>query len=215
VTRELLTKGRPGNAGSASRAPASPGPATAAVAAQMLGLQRSVGNRVVVAQSGRIQAKLMVGSAYDPAERQADEVAHAVMRQLGGASAHEPEEMAEGGATTLRRAVLAPVGMDAPIGVDGGELSSDVASTIQSERGRGQALPDPVRAPFERAFATDLSGVRVHNDSRSSELNRAVSAKAFTIGSDIFLGAGQYRPNSRDGQQLLAHEVTHTIQQGG
>ncbi len=185
---------------------------TASVAAEMLGLQRRAGNRVAVVRAGQIQAKLMVGSAYDPAERQADQVAHEVMRQLRSGSSTQLDEVAES-EPAVRRAVLAG-GVTAPIGVDGGELDAHLAGTIQSERGRGLPLPGAVLQPFERALGADLSGVRVHNDTRSAELNRAVSAKAFTIGSDIFLGAGQYKPNSADGQELLAHEVTHTIQQG-
>lgn len=172
-----------------------------ALVSQILGLQRSAGNRVA-----RIQCKLMVGSAYDPAERQADEIAHHVMRQLGSTGTEHVDEFDQPG---LQRAAQ-PGGA---IGLEGGETSPELARSIESQRGSGRPLPDPVLRPFESAFGTDLSGVRVHSDSQSAELNRAVSARAFTIGSDIFLGAGQYRPASRDGQELLAHEVTHTIQQ--
>lgn len=186
----------------------------ASVAAEMLGLQRSAGNRVAVVRAGQIQAKLMVGSAYDPAERQADEVAHEVMRQLHGGTTTQLDEVAESAPAVRRAALPAADGLNAPIGIGGGELDAHVAGTIQSERGRGNPLPAPVLRPFERALGADLSSVRVHTDTRSAELNRAVSAKAFTIGSDIFLGAGQYQPNSHAGQELLAHEVTHTIQQG-
>jgi hypothetical protein len=186
----------------------------AAAAAEMLGLQRRVGNQVALTQVPRIQAKLLVGSAYDPAERQADEIAHHVMRHMGGGSEgrHDDVEV-EAEPPPLRRAVMSPDGLGAPVGLDGGEVDPAVASSIQAARGRGHGLPEPVLRPFERAFGTDLSGVRVHHDNRASELNRAVSARAFTLGSDIFLGAGQYRPDSASGQELLAHEVTHTIQQ--
>jgi hypothetical protein len=179
---------------------------------EMLRLQRSVGNRVATAQAPLIQAKLLVGSAYDPAERQADEVAHQVMRQLSDGRVGEFDEVAMD-APVIQRVVQAPGGLEAPIGLDGGEVSSQLAGSIDAERGRGYALPTPLRQPFERAFGTDLSAVRVHHDERSSALNRAVSARAFTIGSDIFLGASQYQPTTKAGQELLAHELTHTIQQ--
>jgi hypothetical protein len=178
----------------------------------MLELQRRVGNRTAVTQVGRIQAKLLVGSAYDPAERQADEIAHHVMRQLSGGGASQLDEV-DGDHPALRRAVLSHDGLDGPVGLEGGELAPHVAHSIQAARGGGHGLPEPVLRPFERAFGADLSDVRVHHDNRASELNQAVSARAFTLGSDIFLGAGQYRPESRSGQELLAHEVTHTIQQ--
>jgi hypothetical protein len=186
--------------------------ASSTLVAEMLSLQRTVGNRVATAQAPIIQAKLLVGSAYDPAERQADEVAHQVMRQLSSGGGRDFDEipMEE---PVVQRAVHAHGGLEAPIGLDGGEVGSQLSSSIQSERGRGHALPTPLRQPFERAFGTDLSSVRVHHDERSSELNRAVSARAFTIGNDIFLGASQYQPSTTSGQELLAHELTHTIQQ--
>jgi Domain of unknown function (DUF4157) len=195
-----------------ARRPAPGGLASAALVTEMLSLQRTVGNRVATAQAPLIQAKLMVGSATDAAERQADEVAHQVMRQLRSGGAGEFDGIDSEG-PALQRAVSAHGGLEAPIGLEGGEVSSQLAGSIQSERGRGHALPTTLRQPFEQAFGADLSAVRVHHDDRSSELNRAVSARAFTIGSDIFLGASQYQPSTTSGQELLAHELTHTIQQ--
>lgn len=199
--------------GAPSRARFQPVPATAGVARQLLELQRTAGNRVATAQATRVQAKLLVGSVADPAERQADEVAREVMRHItaGGTSAAAGPEVDEDG-PGLRRAVSEFA--SAAIGPEGGETSPELSASIQSERGRGESLAPAVRQPFERAFGADLSNVRVHSDDRSAELNRAVSARAFTTGSDIFFGAGQYRPESRAGQELLAHELTHTIQQG-
>jgi hypothetical protein len=68
---------------------------------------------------------------------------------------------------------------------------------------------------MEGAFGADFSGVRVHTDSKSDSLNRSVQAKAFTTGSDIFFRSGTYQPASSGGQELLAHELTHVVQQGG
>lgn len=213
MVRNRLPRGVVGEARSVAPEAASARLASAFIpagAAELLGLQRQAGNQATLAHVG-LQAKLLVGSAYDPAERQADEIAHHVMRQLrGGDGGSHADEVAEGDAS-LRRVVEAA----GPIGLAGGEVSSEVASSIQSERGRGHALPATVLQPFERAFGTDLTSVRVHHDDRSSELNRAVSARAFTVGSDIFLGASQYSPSTQAGQELLAHEVTHTIQQRG
>jgi hypothetical protein len=94
------------------------------------------------------------------------------------------------------------------------EVNSEVEEGIQSQRGGGNALPEAVRGSMEGAFGADFSGVRVHTDSTSDMLNRSVGAKAFTQGSDIFFKSGAFEPGSSDGQQLLAHELTHTIQQG-
>ncbi|HMO60353.1 MAG TPA: DUF4157 domain-containing protein, partial [Roseiflexaceae bacterium] len=76
--------------------------------------------------------------------------------------------------------------------------------------GSGAPLDTPTRTRMESAFDTDLSGVRLHTDSESAQLNRSVGAKAFTIGSDIFFGQGAAPSDSK----LLAHEMTHVVQQG-
>ncbi|MFQ5433400.1 MAG: DUF4157 domain-containing protein [Anaerolineae bacterium] len=100
-------------------------------------------------------------------------------------------------------------------GYGGGEISTDIEQSIQSARGSGQSLPSNVRAPMENAFGTDFSGVKVHTDSQSDTLNQSLQARAFTTGQDIFFRQGEYNPGSSGGQELLAHELTHVVQQGG
>ena len=95
------------------------------------------------------------------------------------------------------------------------DASSDLEQAISQARGKGQALDDCVRQPMEQAFGTDFSHVRVHTGGQSDQLNRAIQAKAFTTGQDIFFSQGAYAPTSRGGQELLAHELTHVIQQAG
>ncbi|KAA3653962.1 MAG: DUF4157 domain-containing protein, partial [Chloroflexi bacterium] len=97
----------------------------------------------------------------------------------------------------------------------GGEISAEVEQSIQSAQGAGQPLADNVRAPMENAFSADFSGVKVHTDSQSDTLNQSLQARAFTTGKDIFFRQGEYNPGSSSGKELLAHELTHTIQQGG
>ncbi len=80
-------------------------------------------------------------------------------------------------------------------------------------RSPGQPLDTATCAFMEPRFGHDFSGVRVHNDARAAESARAVNALAYTVGRDVVFGAGQYAPHSRAGQRLLAHELTHTIQQ--
>ena len=79
----------------------------------------------------------------------------------------------------------------------------------------GQPLDPGARAFMESRFGHDFSRVRVHTDARAAESARAVDALAYTVGRDVVFGAGQYAPGIREGQRLLAHELTHTIQQGG
>ena len=68
---------------------------------------------------------------------------------------------------------------------------------------------------MENAFSVDFSGVRVHTDSQASEMNRGINAKAFTHGNDVYFGEGQYAPDTYSGKNLLAHELTHVVQQEG
>ena len=95
------------------------------------------------------------------------------------------------------------------------EVSPEVEQAIQRARGRGQALGGEVRAQMEPAFGADFSGVRVHTDSEADKLNRALSARAFTTGRDIFFRRGAYNPGSSSGRELLAHELAHVVQQMG
>ena len=99
-------------------------------------------------------------------------------------------------------------------GMEGGDVDADVARSIQSARGGGRPLHDGVRSSMERGFGADFSGVRVHTGGQADALNRSLNARAFTTGSDIFFGQGQYNPGSTGGQELIAHELTHTVQQG-
>ncbi|MEH2313517.1 MAG: DUF4157 domain-containing protein [Nostoc sp.] len=91
----------------------------------------------------------------------------------------------------------------------------DIEASINQARGGGQAMADNIRHPMEVAFGTDFSGVKVHTDGKSDQLNRSIQARAFTTGQDVFFRQGEYNPGSRGGQELLAHELTHVVQQNG
>ncbi len=99
---------------------------------------------------------------------------------------------------------------------DGGfEVGGEIENTIQAERGGGQAMGEQARGFFESGMGHDFSNVKVHDDSTADQLNQSVSARAFTIGSDIFFRSGEYQPESQAGRELMAHELTHVVQQGG
>ncbi|HYP01209.1 MAG TPA: DUF4157 domain-containing protein [Pyrinomonadaceae bacterium] len=80
-------------------------------------------------------------------------------------------------------------------------------------QGGGASLPQSARAFFEPRFGHDFTHVRVHTDARADEMARAINARAFTVGQDIGFRAGEYQPDSFEGRKLLAHELTHTLQQ--
>ncbi len=86
---------------------------------------------------------------------------------------------------------------------------------LQQAKRRGQPLDKKLQAKMGAAMGADFSGVRVHTDTQSQHLNQAVQAKAFTTGQDVFFNQGQYKPSSQEGQELIAHELTHVVQQKG
>jgi hypothetical protein len=94
-------------------------------------------------------------------------------------------------------------------------VAPEVSYGIQSARGRGEPLPEGIRAPMERAFGVNFGQTRVHTDEKADALAKNLNARAFTTGSDIFFGKHHYNPTSSEGRQVLAHELTHVVQQGG
>ena len=86
---------------------------------------------------------------------------------------------------------------------------------IQSLKGGGQPLPPNQRTFYESRMGHDFSGVRIHADSKAADTARSINAKAFTLGQDVVFGAGEYAPGAHNGRKLLAHELTHVVQQNG
>ena len=94
------------------------------------------------------------------------------------------------------------------------EVTPAMQSRIDGLRGGGQPLPESERAFFEPRFGRDFGQVRIHTDAGAAESARMVNARAFTVGRNIVLGAGEYAPGTTGGRRLLAHELTHVVQQG-
>jgi len=110
----------------------------------------------------------------------------------------------------------ADVQRQAPVGLQGGTVEGGLQSQIDSARsGGGQALDKGVGSQLGSAMGADFSGVKVHADTQADTLNRSLSAKAFTLGNDVFFSKGAYAPGTHSGKELLAHELTHVVQQGG
>ncbi len=101
-----------------------------------------------------------------------------------------------------------------PIGLEGGQVSGDLQHQIDSAKGGGQPLDKGTGSQIGGALGADFSNVHVHTDSKSNEINQSLSAKAFTTGSDIFFSQGAYNPGTHGGKELIAHELTHVVQQG-
>lgn len=97
---------------------------------------------------------------------------------------------------------------------DDGATGHPIENTLQSSKGGGSPLDNNTRGEMESGFGADFSGVRVHNDSAAVQMNQQLGAQAFTSGNDIYFNEGKYNPGSDSGKHLLAHELTHTVQQG-
>lgn len=85
---------------------------------------------------------------------------------------------------------------------------------LSSSKGQGSAMPESTQQFMERRFNADFSGVRIHTGSHAENMSNSINAQAFTHGNDIYFNNGKYSPGTNDGGTLLAHELTHTIQQG-
>lgn len=99
--------------------------------------------------------------------------------------------------------------------MEGGAVHPGVEQAIASSRGSGASLDRGVQEKFAPRLGDSLSDVRVHADSTADALARSVSARAFATGSDVYFAAGEYKPGTSDGDRLLAHELTHVVQQRG
>lgn len=197
----------------------------------LLRLQQRLGNQAVQrVLENRIQPKLQVGRDGDKYEQEADRVARRVM------SMRRPQTFpgSEKGAQVDRIQRMCPRCRDRlaagkPLNcteceeeLQGRGVAQDVQSvggglerSIRSPSGGGQPLSRELRSFFEPRFGADFGSVAVHTDSESAGMNEELGARAFTYGNDIFLGRGEFRPRTTEGRELLAHELVHTIQQGG
>ena len=175
-----------------------------------------------------VQAKLVVGPVNDPYEQEADRVADHVMRMPDTEVAttsekdpgpvvqrlctdcedeeqvqRQPEDEEEEEIQTKREG-----------GPTGGEVSAKQTAEIESIKTGGEPLHPASRNFFEQRFGHDFSNVRIHSDDRAAQSAKGIHAQAYTTGHHIVFGAGHYSPDTHAGQKLLAHELTHVIQQG-
>lgn len=181
----------------------------------------------------RPQTKLTISQPGDIYEQEADKVAQQVMQSISEPVNQQsiqrqerPEEEEElqmkslDNTTLQRQEVLEEEELQMKPIVqrqsNGGMVAaSDLEASINQAKGGGQPLADNIKEPMEQAFGADFSGVKVHTDAKSDQLNQSIQARAFTTGPDVFFRQGEYNPGSKEGQELLAHELTHVVQQNG
>lgn len=147
----------------------------------------------------------------DDAEKMQEAIGEEALADAGESASEE-----EGGADPTLES-YEPVEKEPPPPVQAKResVSSDgLEHNLQSAQSSGQPLDKPIRSEMEHHFQRDLSGVRIHTDGSSAQMNKGLGARAFTQGNHIYFNAGQYEPDSASGKHLLTHELTHTIQQG-
>lgn len=182
----------------ARRTPAAPALSPANALRQRLGNQ---GTQALVARSAsagpahQVQRMTTVGAPNDPAELEARATASTVMRM----EAPVPADVAGTAPASVQRAPPSAAAAPAEVRID---------------TSGGAPLPSAVRGFMEPRFGADFSGVRVHTGEAAAAQSAQLNARAFAVGSHVFFGRGQYQPATAEGRELIAHELTHTIQQG-
>ncbi len=147
-----------------------------------------------------IQPKLEISQPNDRSEQQADKVAAGVTK----------------GDTNLSKTALEQPVADISTKSEGSGMTTTPGfdQQLQGTKGQGQKLDTGVKSEMENHLGSDLSGVNIHTGGNAKSMSEDINAKAFTHGQDVYFNQGQYNPASVEGKSLLAHELTHTVQQG-
>ena len=142
-----------------------------------------------------------------------------LQRAMAPAAAPTPAETTVTPEEDLKKDDCGPpmlAGMQQKSADGSGPAPANVQATVDRARaGGGAPLSPETRADMEGRLGRDFGGVRVHSGGAAAAAAQAVGAKAFTVGNDVFFGAGRYGPQTDGGRRLLAHELVHTVQQGG
>ncbi|MBC8754325.1 DUF4157 domain-containing protein [Kordia sp. YSTF-M3] len=178
-----------------------------------------------------IQAKLTIGKSNDKYEKEADQVADKVMRMpTGNQSQTVQRKCNKCNEDKLQMkplaASLSPIIQRQEVKQDEEEIlqmkgnenkspSAALASSLQKSKGGGQAMDASTQNSMGNSIGADFSKVKIHTNENAVQMNRSLSAKAFTNGNDIYFNSGQYNPKSSGGKHLLAHELAHVVQQKG
>ncbi len=139
-----------------------------------------------------VQTKLTIGRRGDKFEREADSIAENVVQKKAVGNVTQTASQTDQVSRT----------------------TSSLERNLAGSKGRGAPLDDRTRAGMEDKFGVDFRGVKIHTDSDAVRMNKSLGAQAFANGNDIYFDSGKYSPRSKGGIRLLAHELTHVVQQG-
>jgi hypothetical protein len=180
-----------------------------------LHLQRRIGNEALqwllqANAAGAIQARLTISQPQDQHEQEADRVSEQIMRM--------PEPQRADGTHTGHQTAQTSNGLERVHAKRAEPGDADNASALPLVQDAlcspGRPLDAKTREFFEPRFGYDLGEVRVHTGEKAEQSASAIGAAAYTAGTEIVFGSGRYAPETSEGKHLLAHELTHTIQQG-
>jgi hypothetical protein len=179
-----------------------------------------------------IQPKLKIGQPDDKNEKEADAVADRVMNMHQSASMQmqpleevellqpklmmhpisEGKDIIQMKCTECEEEEMLQTKSKQPVKSD--NISDYTRSQINNTRGFGMPMDKQTRSFMENRFGDNFTNIKIHTNNTAVGLNRDLNSRAFTVGNDIYFDKGNYNPASSEGKRLLAHELTHTIQQG-
>jgi hypothetical protein len=168
-----------------------------------------------------VQPKLMIGKSNDKYEQEADSVAERIMQMPGPSLQNvitgKPTLPSFSPARQISRVVQNQEKDDEEIvqskSISNFDQINQFSENGLSSLGNGKPMPKETRSFFETRFGNDFSNVRIFDSPKAGQMAKRFNAKAFTVGGNIVMGTGFYTPESIKGKHLLAHELTHTIQQ--
>jgi hypothetical protein len=165
-----------------------------------------------------IQAKLTIGQPNDKYEQEADRLAAKVVKQIHAPQTKQPDQCesiqkSQMGSPDYEEKLTRKPTVQQLSNEGRTATTPTLESSIAQAKSGGEKLPENVRKPMEKAFYIDFSDVRIHTNAKSNYLNQVIRSRAFTSKNDIFFRYGNYNPSSRKGQELIAHELTHVVQQ--
>jgi hypothetical protein len=158
-------------------------------------------------------SSLKVSSPSDPAEKEAEATARKILRMPEPARGPAPRFTSP----YIARFAAVPIGRCSPrlARKDEGQpdASANINAQIAASQASGGPLPHGVRRFMEPRFRADFGHVRIHTGNQAARLSSALGARAFTVGDQVFFGKDRFKPETEEGRELIAHELTHTMQQ--
>ncbi|KQT17903.1 hypothetical protein ASG31_03965 [Chryseobacterium sp. Leaf404] len=174
-----------------------------------------------------IQKKLSIGSSHDSFETEADSVAEKIVNtssfSVQRSSLLQPADMIVNNVNAVQRKCshceeeekLRKKSSGGAAQPNTNLAPAHIENQIYSSQGSGQTMDKGTKNFMETRFGVDFSAVRIHTDSRADAMSKNLNARAFTVGNNIYFKNGEYSPSQNSGKFLLAHELTHTLQQSG